>query len=265
MTLEQLVVVTVLLTGLAVGSFLNVVADRVPRGQSLLSPRSHCDACGRQLAALQLVPLLSYLWLRGRCRTCGAAIGRRTVVMELAGAAIAVGAWQIFGLTLPGLLAALYGWLFLILSVIDIEHQRVPRAMVYGGLLLALVASPWWPLAGLVRAIVGGLVAWLPYALLYVIVGRIYGPGKGMGRADVNVAALMGLVAGFPGAIIALYAAILAGAVMAIALVLTGRRKRRDPVPTIPVFAIGALISLLWSMGYIDRLLQLAGLLQRTS
>ncbi len=247
-------------TGAIVGSFLNVVIDRLPRGQSLLAPPSHCAACSRRLSPLELVPVLSYLWLRGRCRTCGAAIGRRVLIVELAGGAIAIVAWLLYGLTIAALLAALFAAIFLTLSVLDIEHRKVYGMTIAPSVALAVLAAPWWPPAGLMGALIGCAVACVPYVLLYYAAARLYGPGKGLGWGDVKVAALMGLVSGWPGAIIALYTAILGGGLAAVALVLSGRRRRRDTLPTVPLFALGALAAVLWQRGVIQSVLRLISL-----
>ena len=247
--IDALGYLTALLLGLAVGSFLNVVADRVPRGESAVTPPSHCASCGRVLAPLELIPLVSYVVLRGRCRTCKASIGLRVLLVEIGGAVIALLVWRMYGPTLTCLIGAIYGWAFLVLSVIDIEHHRVYGLILVPVMVFALITAPFW--AGLVGAIAGAAVAFLPYALLYVIAGRIYGKGKGLGLGDVKVAVLMGLVAGFPGAIVALYVAILAGGVVAIVVVVSGRRRRKDALATVPLLAIGALAGVLWSSGYL--------------
>jgi leader peptidase (prepilin peptidase)/N-methyltransferase len=147
--------------------------------------------------------------------------------------------------------------LFLVLSVMDIEHHRAPRILLVGGLALALASAPWGPAAGLRWALIGALAAGLPYLLLYIVAGWIYGRGKGVGAGDVWAAGLMGAVSGFPAVIAALLAAAIVALAVAIALLLTGKRSRRDALPTIPFFAVGALIGVLWSTGYLSAWLRL--------
>lgn len=260
MTLELAAQAIAVLIGLAVGSFLNVVADRLPRGESLVAPGSHCDGCGRRLAPWEMVPLLSYAGLRGRCRTCGAAIGRRTPLVEVTSAAIALAAWRIYGPSAQAVLAAVFGWLFLTLSVIDAEQHQVPRLLVLGGIALAIVASPWWLAGGVRSALLGAAIGGLPYAMLYIIAGWIYGRGKGVGLGDVWAALLMGLVAGFPGAVVALLAAALSALVIVGVLLGLGVRGRRDAVATVPFLACGAAIGVLWSSGVLTAALRLFGL-----
>jgi leader peptidase (prepilin peptidase)/N-methyltransferase len=255
MTIDALALVAVALIGLVVGSFLNVVADRTPRDESIIAPRSHCDACGRTLAPLDMIPVLSYVWLRGRCRWCSAPIGLRSPLLEITAAACALLAWNLYGPTWRGLMGVCFLWLFLLLSVMDIEHHIVSRPIVVGGLALSLVVSPLWLANGVAGALLGGLVAGLPYVLLYIIAGRIYGRGKGLGLGDVWVATLMGVATGFPWAVLALLVATLSSAAAAIALLVMGRMGRRDALPTVPFFALGALAGILFSAGFGLRLL----------
>lgn len=259
MTADVLAQALAVLAGLAIGSFLNVVVDRLPRGESLLRPGSHCAACGRRLAAWELVPLLSFAWLRGRCRSCGAAIGWRTPLVEAASALIALGAWRLYGPSLQGLLAAIFAWLFLTLSVIDGERHQVPRLLVLGGMILATAAAPWWLVGGLHSALRGAALAGLPYALLYIVAGWFYGRGKGIGLGDVWTATLMGLVTGFPAAIVALLAAALSALVIVSVLLALGLRGRRDAVATVPFLSLGALIGVLWSSGVLGAALRFLG------
>jgi leader peptidase (prepilin peptidase)/N-methyltransferase len=249
--IEVLAYVVAVVLGLSVGSFLNVIADRLPRGESVISPPSHCASCGRRLAPFEIIPVVSYVVLRGHCRSCKAAIGIRVLLVEIGGAVIAVAAWRIYGPTLPCFIVAVEGWIFLVLSVLDIENHRVYSLILVPALVFALLASPWWPPAGVVSALLGAVVAFVPYALFYVIAGRFYGRGKGLGLGDVKVSVLMGLVAGFPGAIVALYGAILAGGVVAVVVLVSGRRRRMDAVATVPFLAVGTLAGVLWSSGYL--------------
>ncbi len=244
--LSAVLAVGVIAVGAAVGSFINTVADRLPRDQSLIWPLSHCPACGRRLSPLELIPVVSYLFLRGRCRTCRASIGRRTLAVELGGGLTALIAWLLYGCTPAALAGAVYGWTLTLLCVLDLEHRWVPREVVVPCLLFALAASPWWPpSAGPARAVMGGLVCLLPYAALYVVAGRVYGWGKALGRGDVYVAVLMGVIAGFPGAVVALYATVIVGGVVASVLLVLRRVRRGDAIPTMPFIAAGTAVAVM--------------------
>ncbi len=182
------------LLGLIIGSFLAVLTGRWPAGQAITG-RSRCDACGVQLRALELVPVLSFLVLRGRCRHCGAAIDRRHPAIELAGAAVgAVLLWR-YPL-LPGLAAAIAGWWLLALIVLDAEHQWLPDALtlplIPAGLALGEVIG-FAPLAD--RA----LAALLGFGTLAALrAGYRWRTGReGMGGGDPKLMAGIGALLGW--------------------------------------------------------------------
>src|SRR3989304_5752154 len=112
------------LLGLVLGSFLNLCIDRLPRRDSILTAHSHCDACGHTLGPLDLVPIFSYLALRGRCRYCRASISLRSPLVELGTAALFALIWLRFSTSLQGVLVALFGCLLIPILVIDLEHHR---------------------------------------------------------------------------------------------------------------------------------------------
>ena len=113
--------------GLAVGSFLNVCIDRVPARQSLLRPRSHCPVCKTVLAARDLLPVISYLTLRGRCRSCSAPIPRRVLAVEAGTGLLFLLAWTLFGLSVPFLLAVAAAAVLIAVSVVGFENRKSPR------------------------------------------------------------------------------------------------------------------------------------------
>ncbi|MFQ5925559.1 MAG: prepilin peptidase [Dehalococcoidia bacterium] len=228
------------LLGLAVGSFLNLCIDRLPLGRSIISPPSHCDACQQRLKAQHLVPLFSYLWLRGRCRYCGAHIPRRLPLVELATALLfAFLSWQ-YGLSLQLGMALVYGSLFLLIFVIDLEHGLVLNNLVYPGMALAFVFSFFWPELGVVRALLGGVIGFGLMLIPYLI------SRGGMGGGDVKLAGLIGLATGFPLIFLALFLGILSGGIVAIALLISGVKSRKEPIPFGPFLAAAAMVTLIW-------------------
>ena len=127
--------------GLMIGSFLNVVIYRLPRDESLVSPGSHCPGCGAAVAWYDNVPVLAYLWLRGRCRRCGAGISWRYPAVELlVGALFLAIAWR-FGLQPMTLLSCAFAAALVAAAVIDFDHQIIPDEISLGGLLLALLLA----------------------------------------------------------------------------------------------------------------------------
>ena len=201
------------LLGLAVGSFLNVCIDRLPQNKSIAFPPSHCEACQHKLAARDLIPVFSYLRLRGRCRYCQASIPRKLFWVELAtGVVFALLAWH-YGLS-PALgIMIFYACLFIVIFVIDLEHGLILNKVVYPSmvvaLLLALLPQHWltqWVVTGIANAALGGAIGFGIF-LLIAIISR-----GGMGWGDVKLAALIGLATGFPLVFVAIImAAILGG------------------------------------------------------
>jgi len=226
--------------GLFVGSFLNVCIDRLPQGQSIINPPSHCSACNHKLGILDLVPLFSYLWLRGRCRYCQAPISFRLPIVEgLTGLLFTFLYWK-FG---PGLelgISLVYACLLIIIFVIDLENQLVLNKVIYPGMILALAFSFFWPGLGVIRALAGGALGLAVMALPLIIYRR------GMGMGDVKLGALVGLMTGFPLVIIALFLSVVAGGLVGAILLVFKIKKRKDPIPFAPFLATSAMVTLLW-------------------
>lgn len=233
------------LLGLAVGSFLNVCCDRLPLRQSIISPPSHCGLCGKKLKVVDLVPIFSYLWLRGRCRYCGARIPLRLPLLEVGTALLfALLCWQ-YGLGPQLPMALIYACIFLVVFVIDLEHGLILDIVVYPGMVLALIFSFFWPelgwpSLGVLSALLGGAIGFGLMLVPYLI------SGGGMGGGDVKLAGLIGLAIGFPYVLIALFTAIITAGVLAIALVASRRRSRKQTIPFGPFLAAAAMVALVW-------------------
>lgn len=234
------------LLGLVISSFLNVCIDRLPRGESVVSPASHCPACGQRLAPWDMIPVASYLFLRGRCRYCGAPIPPRVLVVEVLTGGLFVLLWYRYGLSLQLLLATLYTCFFIVIFFIDLEHHLVLNRVIYPAIFLALVAIPITPHHGPVELLGGGA---LGFGLLFLI-ASIYPAGMGMG--DVKLAAFIGLVVGFPAVLVALFLSFLAGGVVGGSLLLSGVKGRKDPVPFAPFLVAGGIIAMLYGGQILD-------------
>ena len=245
--MEILLIVIFAILGLAVGSFLNVCIDRLPSNKSIVLPPSHCEACQHKLAAKDLIPVFSYLRLRGRCRYCQASVPRRLFWVELATALIFAFLYWYYGLS-PALgIMAFYACLFIIIFVIDLEHGLILNKVVYPAmvvaLLLALVPQPHLTLMiepGIASAALGGAIGFGIF-LLIAIVSR-----GGMGWGDVKLAALIGLATGFPLVFLSIIMGAILGGIVAVALVIAKKRKRRQTIPFGPFLALAAMITLLW-------------------
>ena len=233
------------LLGLFVGSFLNVCIDRLPRGQSIISPPSHCPVCNRKLGILDLIPLLSYLWLRGKCRYCQAPIPLRLPLVEGITALLFGFLYWKFGLGFELGIFLIYTGLLIIIFVIDLEHQLVLDKVSYPGMAIAFVFSFFLPEPGVRSALLGGATGSGIMALLYIIVFLII-RAEGLGWGDVKMAAVMGLMTGFPLVIVALLLSWLSGGLVAAILLALKAKGRKDMIPTATFMALSTIITLLW-------------------
>ena len=221
---------------LAVGSFLNVVASRLPLQRPLSRPRSACMSCGTEIGARDNVPLVSYALLRGRCRHCGMHIPARYPLVEAATALLAAACILVFGLNAYGLTAAFFCAVLVVISAIDIEHRIVPNRIVLPAAAVVLAAqllrepSLEWPLAAL-----GASTGLFLVALAYP---------RGMGMGDVKLALLLGAMLGVD-VVVALMAGMLAALVPAVVLLARhGSAARKLAIPFAPFLALGALVAL---------------------
>ena len=183
------------LVGLALGSFLNVVITRLPQGESVWAGRSRCPQCRSPLSWYDNIPLCSYVWLRGRCRSCGAAIPWRYPLVELAGGLMALALWHTFPDKLLLLAYAPFGLALIALTAIDLEHRLLPDAITIPGIILGLLLSLVLPELSFPEAAAGALLG----AALFYGVGRFYekwAGRRGLGGGDVKMLAMIGAFLG---------------------------------------------------------------------
>lgn len=231
--------------GLMVGSFLNVVIHRLPRGESLSHPPSRCPRCGAAIRWYDNVPLLSYLLLGGRCRDCRGPISPRYPLVEAATGLLFLAA----SLKLPHLLWALHavvlGSLCLALALIDLEHMILPDALtlpgVAIGLLLALAGGPTPLLDAAIGTVLG---AALPLAIIWAY--RWLRGVEGMGFGDVKLLAMLGAFLGWQGMLLTLSLAAVAGALVGVGLMVTGRGSRQTELPFGTFLCAAAVVVLFW-------------------
>lgn len=265
---EPLLLVPVaLVLGLVVGSFLNVVIYRLPvmmeRGWhrdcaalagketapgerfDLVLPRSRCPHCGHMVSALDNIPVLSYLLLRGRCRACGAHISLRYPLVEMLTAILTMVTVLHFGLTWQALFAVLLTWALIALSFIDFDKQLLPDSitlpMLWLGLLLSLFHLYTDAHASIVGAVAGYLSLWSIYHLFRLLTGK-----EGMGYGDFKLFALFGAWLGWQSLPLIILLSSAVGAFIGLSLILFRGRDRNIPIPFGPYLAIAGWIALLW-------------------
>ena len=226
--------------GIVIGSFLNVCIDRLPSGSSIIKPPSQCSHCKRRLSVLELIPVLSYILLRGRCRTCNEKIPLRVLVVEIGTGVLFLLIWYRFGQSWTTLLYSFYSVLLVVIGFIDLEQQRILNILIYpaigvGLLMIPILHSntPWMVLAG-------GL---LGFGVLFLI--AFLAPGA-MGMGDVKLTIFLGIILGFPIIVIALFLAFVSGGLVAGALLVLKKIKRKDTIAFGPYLALAGFITLLY-------------------
>lgn len=239
------------LLGAVIGSFLNVCIDRLPVRLSPLWPPSHCPSCQRRLSPLELIPIVSFLVLKGRCRTCQAEIPRRVFVVEALAAVLFAWLWSLLGAGWPLIVASFYTGLLIVIFFIDLEHRLVLNRVTYPAMGVAVVLAAMRSLTGdplgLSPVVPGILSALVGGALGFVIIFLPAWLTKGgIGGGDVKLGALMGLFLGFPAVFAGLFLGFIGGGLGAVVLLATRVRGRRDAVPYAPFLAAGAWVALLY-------------------
>jgi len=234
--MEMAYTVTVFIFGLVFGSFFNVVGLRVPVKESIVRPPSHCTNCQRQLTALDLVPILSYVWLGGKCRSCGQKISWIYPFMELiTGILFAFAYWKL-GFTVEFFVAILLISLLVIIVVSDFAYMLIPDKVLLFFLPLLFIGrvlsslTPWWD------SVLGAVVG---FGILYSIAVLSKG---GMGGGDIKLFFLLGLVLGTLNALLTLFIAAVIGMVVGIIVLKIRQQGRKTPIPFGPSIAAAAIV-----------------------
>lgn len=238
------VILTAILFGAVIGSFLNVCIHRLPRQQSLLWPGSHCPRCCAAIPWYDNIPLISYLWLRGRCRNCHAGISWRYPLVEALNAAgYGVIVWR-FGFSPIAVIYAVLWSALIVISFIDLDYMIIPDYITLPGIAVGLVAGPfllprWWDsLIGLLLG--GGLLYFMAWISPYLF-GK-----EGMGGGDIKLLAMIGAFLGWKPVILTVMLGGIFGAVVGVTLVAARRLARGAYLPFGPFLALGAVVTMLY-------------------
>lgn len=245
---------SILIFGIIIGSFLNVCIYRIPQGESIVSPPSHCPSCNTRLKPLDLIPLISYLICCGKCRYCDRKISPRYFLVEILTGIVSLALFYKYGLTVD--FAAFLFLMYILLAVffIDLDHQIIPNELVIVGLLGGVILFAynlflpfqiyadhlWWnPLLGLV---VGS-----GFLLGVSLIGlALYKGDEVMGMGDVKLFAPIGLFLGWRMTLLALFASVVLGGMSSLLLILLGKATRKSMIPFGPFIVIGVFITIMW-------------------
>jgi leader peptidase (prepilin peptidase)/N-methyltransferase len=231
--------------GLLIGSFLNVVAIRTLKQESIVFPPSHCVKCDHRLGFFDLIPVLSYLGLRGRCRYCKERISPIYPFGESVTALFfGVSAWH-FGINDELIPALVFAMILVIIMITDLREMLIPNRVVYSGMVIIAVIRLFihpLPLSnyGLAFIIGGGIL------LVISVIGSLILRKEGMGGGDLKLFALAGLVLGIKLTVLSIFVSSLLGTLFGVGMMVLGRYERGKHIPFGPFIAVGSMISFLW-------------------
>jgi leader peptidase (prepilin peptidase) / N-methyltransferase len=246
--------ISVFMLGTLIGSFLNVCIGRIPNGESVVSPPSHCPKCKASIAFYDNLPLVSYLWLRGKCRACHQPISARYFIVELLTGLIALALYSQFGLSYTFFVSFVFAAALIVISFIDLDVRIVPDVISLPGILIGLICSVVGyfaftegfeivptPLSSLIGVLAGGGFL-LATAWLYEKATGV----DGMGGGDIKLLAMIGAFLGWPSIPVTLFVASVLGSVIGIGLMVATGAGRRLALPFAPFLCTGALIYLFY-------------------
>ncbi|MFY9217504.1 MAG: prepilin peptidase [Tepidanaerobacteraceae bacterium] len=229
----------IFILGTIIGSFINVCIYRIPRGESVVYPSSHCPRCGYNLKPPDLIPLLSYLLLRGRCRKCRANISLLYPLVELLTGLMFIFAFIKFGLTFEFLSAIILITCLMITTFIDLEHQIIPDKVVLPSLAAGLVLNIIFHREDFYNYLLGFI---LGGGIIFLIVVLSRG---GMGGGDIKLFATVGMFLGFRLTLLALLLSFVLGSVVGLILIILKLKNMKDAIPFGPFIALASVISML--------------------
>jgi leader peptidase (prepilin peptidase)/N-methyltransferase len=240
----------VTLIGACVGSFLNVCIYRLPRHESVAWPASRCTHCGRSLAWYENVPVVSWLLLRGRCRTCREAVSWMYPLVEITTALVFLSGYLLYGLTPLAAVRVLFASALVVLFVTDLQHKILPNAITVPGIVVGFVCSlfvePGWR-DSLIGIVIGGGVLFAIAEAYYRVRGQ-----EGLGMGDVKLLGMIGAFLGWKLVLLTLVLASFAGSVAGGAMIVSGRGDMKYALPFGTFLAVGALVAAIWGIPIVD-------------
>ena len=230
----------VFLTGLMIGSFLNVIIYRLPLNKSIIFPSSHCPNCETKLKYYDLIPILSYISTKGKCKYCGEKISLQYPIVELLTALLFLLTFLKYGLNAEFIIMLIVISSLIIVSFIDLEHQIIPNEITFSLIPLGLVMSVFLNHISFINSLLGLVI---PVGLL-LLIAFIY--KKGMGIGDVKLIGMIGVFVGWKYALISIFIGSLLGSIYGIFMMATDKMSRKTRIPFGPFISSGAVIMILW-------------------
>ena len=239
-----LVLLTITLLGLCIGSFLNVCAYRLPLGESVVHPRSRCTSCGRMLSWFDNLPVVSWVALRGRCRTCGKPVSWMYPAVEIVTALVFAITYLTYGLTLLSVVRVLFACALIVLFVTDLQHKILPNVITLPGIVIGFACSVFLPpgwVSSVIGILVGGGVLFAIAEAYYRVRGQ-----EGLGMGDVKLLAMIGAFLGWKLVLLTLVFASFTGSLAGGMLIASGKGSMKYALPFGTFLAVGALLAATW-------------------
>ena len=251
--------VFVFLAGLCIGSFLNVCIWRIPRDESIVWPGSHCPACNHAIAPWDNLPLLSWVFLGGKCRHCRAPISPRYFVVELLTGTLFAGLWLVHGWTLQTPVYLFFTAALILGTFVDFDHLILPDRVTIGGMVAGPILSFAFPalqgqterLPALVQSLIGLAVG---YGLLWLVatIGRAILKREAMGMGDVKLLGAIGACLGWPAVLFTIFVSSFSGTLLGFALIALGKKELQSKIPYGPHIALAAVLWMFCGPACID-------------
>jgi len=245
----------VFILGLIIGSFLNVCIYRIPRGESIINPPSHCPSCNKKIRFYDNIPIISYVMLGGRCRSCGERISLRYPLVELVNGTLYILIYSKFLMHKPWVVSVyfIFASALIVIFFIDLDYQIIPDEITLPGMIIGLiVGSTFLPdpflrgeLLGFISSIIGFISGGLSFYLI-AVAGRIIFRKEAMGGGDIKMMAMVGAFLGWKGVILTTFAGSLIGSISGITMILLKGQEWGARIPFGPYLATGAIITLLF-------------------
>lgn len=251
---EVTIAALIWLFGASIFSFLNVVIYRVPRGMSFVKGYSHCPDCTHRLSGFDMIPVFSWLFLRGRCRYCGGKISARYTWIELVGGCIALLCVYKIGYNLAAFTVFAFLGMLTVVAFVDIDTMEIPNGFVIAVLIIAMVSIVTVPGISLAERLIGVLSVSLPLTLITLAVPGAFGGG------DIKLMGACGLMLGWKMNLVSLFLAILTGGIYGIYLLLSGKKGRKEHFAFGPFLCLGMFVSMFWGGQIVAWYLRLCGL-----
>ena len=238
----------VLILGLVIGSFLNVCIYRIQKEESIAFPPSHCTSCGYNLKAVDLIPVISYISLKGKCRKCSENISIRYPIVELINGIMYVVLFLKFGLSYTFIFSAIFFSILLVISLIDLESKEIYFSTIIFGLIVAILYSlvEYFIFNGnIINNVIGAVIGYGIIMIIVIVTG-------GMGEGDAEIAGICGLFLGIKGILLALFIAVVTGGIVGSIILLLKLKDKKTAIAFGPYIALGTIISILYGSKIID-------------